>query len=132
MKSHVHDVMCVCDVNSSLTSHMQVQGARVRSQAIFCDGGNPENSCAMVHMPDTLLRPAKVRVGHCCSISKVQLDIRPYRVSLWTMHTMFNLQCLISMCALTRGPARSRVYTRLEGCYRIVKKIFWLIQAKSI
>lgn len=73
---------------------MQVQGAGVSSQAVLSDSSDTEDSCAMVHMSDTLPRPAEVRVGHCRPIPKVQLDIRPHRVSLWTMRSMVNLPLL--------------------------------------
>lgn len=61
---------------------MEVQGARFRSQAVLSDGSNPEDSCAAVHVPDTLLCPAEIRVGHGCPIPEVQLDIRPHGISL--------------------------------------------------
>lgn len=69
----------------TLTSHMEVQGARFRSQAVLSDGSDPENSRIAVHMSDTLLRPAEIRVGNGRPIPKVQLDIRPHGVSLWSM-----------------------------------------------
>lgn len=50
---------------------MQVEGAWVRSQAVLGDGSDPEDSCAAVHMSDTLFRPAEVRIGHSRPIPEV-------------------------------------------------------------
>lgn len=65
---------------------MQVEGWRVEPEAVLRQRCDSEDARTAVHVPDALLRPAQIGVGHGRTVSKVQLNVCPQRVALKTAH----------------------------------------------
>ncbi len=63
---------------------MQVEGWRAEPEAVLRQRCYSEDARAAVHVPDALLRPAQVGVGHSRTVPKVQLNVCPHRVALKT------------------------------------------------
>lgn len=61
---------------------MQEERCGVVTQRVFCQRCDTDDSSSLVDVFDSLLGPAEVGVGHCCAVSKIQLDVGPQRVTL--------------------------------------------------
>lgn len=80
-----------------LTSDMQVECCCIIAQHVLCQRCHTHDASGFVDMFDSLLRPAQVRVGHCCPITEIQLNVGPHGVALkpqeeisceWTLTTL--------------------------------------------
>lgn len=79
INTEVGTYLCVC---VKPTRHMQVEGWGVEPKAVLRQRCYSENTSTAVHVPDALLRPAQVGVGHRRTIPEVQLNVCPHGVAL--------------------------------------------------
>lgn len=61
---------------------MQVECCCIIAQHILRQRRHAHDASSFVDVFDSVLCPAQVRVGHCCPIAEVQLNVGPHGVAL--------------------------------------------------
>lgn len=65
-----------------LTCDMQVECCCIIAQQVLRQRCHTHDASSFVDVFDSLLCPAQVRVGHCCAVTEIQLNVGPHRVAL--------------------------------------------------
>ena len=89
------------DLWYSLTGDVQEERGGVVTQHVLCQRRDAHDASSLVDVPDPLLRPAQVGVGHRRAVAKVQLDVGAQGVALEGRKRRSLFSCRPALCADT-------------------------------